>query len=139
MVRSHNLISLVPSAEIYFPRPALGKVRCAGKGIAIIDADVGASRSGFVGLVFVSNIDIQDKRKVIRFACVRDRHGNRSCVPVMRSDREIDGLKDESPTDHVDTVVFDHEHARMVESRRITSMDRQACRNPRQVERLDKF
>jgi hypothetical protein len=138
MARSHKLISLVSSPETSFPRPALGKARGDGKGIAVIDVDVGASRSGFVGPVLVSNIDIQDKRKVIHFACVRDRHGNRSCVPVMRSDREIDGLKDESPTDHVDTIVFGHEHARMVESRQIALMDRKACRTPRQVERLDK-
>jgi len=131
MARSHKLISLVSSPETSFPRPALGKARCDGKGLAVIDADVGASRCGFVGLVFVSNTDIQDKQKVIHFACVRDRHGIRSCVPVMRSDREIDGLKDEGPTDHVDKIVFGHEHVRMVESRRIASMDRQACRAPR--------
>ncbi len=91
MTLARKLLWVMPplvSSRNFFPsRPALALARRDGSELATLDAvehdDVGASRNGFVSLLFVPHLDIQEKRKATHFARGRDRCGNRSRTALM--------------------------------------------------------
>ncbi len=84
------------------PFPAFTQTSRHGNQLVALDIvehyHISASRDGFVGLIFVAHLDIQEKRKTTNFTCARDRRGDRSCPGYKEKKSQRLRLRERCPT-----------------------------------------